>query len=48
MDISNFHDDTETVDILSRTVDSDLAVHLKPPDRSGVKLFNTNNTNISD
>ena len=43
-DISNFHDDTETVDILSRTVDSDLAVHLKTPDRSGVKLFNTNNT----
>ena len=47
-DISNFHDDTETVDILSRTVDSDLAVHLKTPDRSGVKLFNTNNTNISE
>ena len=36
------------VDILSGNVDSNFAVNLKPPDRSGVKCSNTNDTNITE
>ena len=32
----------------SGTVDSNLVVDLKIPDRSGVKCSNTNNTNITE
>ena len=45
IDISNFCD-TEIVDILFGTADSDLVVNLETPDRSEVKHSNTNNTNI--
>ena len=47
IDISNFCD-TEIVDILPGTVDSKLVVNSKPPDRSGVKCSNNNNTNITE
>ena len=45
-DMSNFRD-MEIVDILSGSVNSNLVVNLKTPDRWRVKRSNTNNTNIT-
>ena len=47
IDISNFCD-TEIVDILFGTTDSDLVVNLETPDRSEVKHSNTNYRNINE
>ena len=44
--MSNFRD-MEIVDILSGSVNSNLVVNLKTPDRWRVKRSNTNNTNIT-
>ena len=47
IDIPNFRD-SEIVDILSGTVDSNIAVNLKTFHRAGVTRSNTNNTIITE
>ena len=43
----NFRE-TEIVDSLSRTVNSNLVINLKPPYRSGIKRPNTKNTTTTE